>query len=119
LFIPFRPVTVNVIGSVYNSNSFIYKPGKTVGDYLRLAGGATKDGDKGRAFVIRADGSTVSRQAHSKFYFSSFDSLRLMPEDTVVVPEKLDKGATLRGLKDWTQIISQFVLGAAAAKVLF
>lgn len=119
LFIPFRPVTVNVIGAVYNSNSFIYKPGKTVGDYLRLAGGATKDGDKGRAFVIRADGSTVSRQAHSKFYFSSFDSLRLMPEDTVVVPEKLDKGATLRGLKDWTQIISQFVLGAAAAKVLF
>jgi len=119
LFMPFRPVTVNVIGSVYNSNSFIYKPGKTVGDYLRLAGGATKDGDKGRTFVIRADGSTVSRQAHSRLYFSSFDSLRLMPEDTVVVPEKLDKGATLRGLKDWTQIISQFVLGAAAAKVLF
>lgn len=119
LFIPFRPVTVNVIGAVYNSNSFIYKPGKTVGDYLRLAGGSTKDGDKGRTFVIRADGSTVSRQAHSRFYLSSFDSLRLMPEDTVVVPEKLDKGATLRGLKDWTQILSQFVLGAAAAKVLF
>ena len=119
LFIPFRPATVNVIGSVYNSNSFIYKPGKTVGDYLRLAGGTTKNGDKGRTFVIRADGSTVSRQAHTRFYLSSFDSLRLMPEDTIVVPEKLDKGTAIRGFRDWTQIISQFVIGAAAAKVLF
>jgi hypothetical protein len=42
-----------------------------------------------------------------------------MPGDTIVVPEKLDKGATLRGFKDWTLVIGQFVIGAAAAKVLF
>jgi hypothetical protein len=38
---------------------------------------------------------------------------------TIVVPEKLDKGAVLRGFKDWTQIISTFVIGAAAVKVFF
>ena len=119
LLVPFRPATVNVIGAVYNTNSFIYKPGKTFGDYLRLSGGATRNGDKGRSFVIRADGTTVSRYGHSSLFFNNFDSTRLMAGDTIVVPEKLDKGVVLRGFKDWTTIISQFVLGAAAAKVLF
>lgn len=118
LFVPLRPATVNVIGSVYNSNSFIFKPTKTVGDYMRLSGGATRDADKSRSFVIRADGTTVSSQHHSGLFTSSFSQARLMPGDTIIVPERLNKGATLRGIKDWTQIIGQFVLGAAAVKVL-
>lgn len=119
LLVPFRPATVNVIGSVYNTNSFIYKPGKTFGEYLKLAGGATKNGDRGQSFIIRADGTTVSKSGHNGLLVNSFDSTRLMAGDTIVVPEKLDKGATLRAFKDWTQIIGQFVIGAAAAKVLF
>jgi len=119
LLVPFKPATVNVIGSVYNSNSFIFKPGKTVSDYMRLSGGATKNGDKGRSFVIRADGTTLGGNGHNALFLNGFEQARLMPGDTIVVPEKLDKGATLRGFKDWTQIISTFVIGAAAAKVLF
>jgi polysaccharide export outer membrane protein len=119
LFIPFKPATVNVIGSVYNRNAFIYKPGKTVSDYLRLAGGATRDGDKGRSFVLRADGSTVSRQQHNFLLSRDFNTLRLMPGDTIVVPEKLDRGSTFRAIRDWSQVFTQFFLGAAAAKVLF
>ena len=119
LLVPFKPATVNVIGSVYNSNSFIFKPGKTVSDYMRLSGGPTKNGDKGRSFVIRADGTTLSGNGHNALFLNGFEEARLMPGDTIVVPEKLDKGAVLRGFKDWTQIISTFVIGAAAAKVLF
>lgn len=119
LLVPFKPATVSVIGSVYNSNAFIFKPNKTVSDYMRLSGGPTHNGDKGRSFVIRADGTTLSGHGHNGLFVNSFEQARLMPGDTVVVPEKLDKGATLRGFKDWTQIISTFVIGAAAAKVLF
>ncbi|MBZ5523428.1 MAG: SLBB domain-containing protein [Acidobacteriia bacterium] len=119
LFVPFRPATVDVIGSVYNSSAFVFKPGKTVGDYLRISGGITKTGDHGRTFVIRADGSTISGQNHKGLIFNSFSSLRMAPGDTIVVPEKLDRGLLLRGFRDWTQVISQFVIGAAAAKVLF
>ncbi len=118
LLIPYRPATVNVIGSVYSSNSFIFKPGKTFGDYLRLSGGATKNGDKGRAFIIRADGTTIGNENHT-LLANSFQTAHLMPGDTIVIPEKLDKGMVLRGFKDWTQIIGQFIIGAAAAKVLF
>ncbi len=119
LLVPFRPATVNVIGSVYNSNSFIFKQGKNVGEYMRLAGGPTTNGDKGRSFIIRADGTTFSAQGHKGWIANSFYEARLMPGDTIVVPEKLDKGAVLRGLKDWTQIVGTFIIGAAAAKVLF
>jgi protein involved in polysaccharide export with SLBB domain len=117
LLVPFRPATVNVIGSVYNSNSFIFKRGKTVGDYLRIAGGPTRNGDKAHLFVIRADGTTVG--GNNGLFLRPLSESRLMPGDTIVIPEKLDKGVVLRGFKDWTQIVSTFVIGAAAAKVLF
>jgi polysaccharide biosynthesis/export protein len=116
LYIPFRPATVNVIGSVYNSNAFVFEPGQTVSDYLRSAGGVTRDGDKKRSFVIRANGSTFG-SGQRGLLAGSFNNLRLMPGDTLIIPEKLDRGATLRGFKDWSQILSQFALGAAAAFV--
>lgn len=46
-----------------------------------------------------------------------FDTIHLMPGDTVVVPEQLNKGATLRGFKDWSQILGNFGLAAAAINV--
>lgn len=119
LLVPFRPATVNVIGSVYNSSAFMFKPGKNVADYLRLAGGPNRGADKGREFVIRADGSTVSRQQHSALTGRNFDALRLMPGDTIVVPTKLDRGATLRALRDYTTILSQFGIAAAGFRALF
>src|SRR5262245_23835613 len=119
MLVPFRPATVNVIGSVYNSSAFIFKPGKSVSDYLRLAGGPTRSSDKGHAFVVRADGSTVSRQQNSLLTGRKFDSLRLMPGDTIVVPTKLDRGATVRALRDWATILGQLGLAAGGIRTLF
>ena len=119
LMVPFRPATVNVIGSVYNSGAFMYKPGKTVSDYMRLSGGPNRGADKGREFVIRADGSTVSRQQHSALTGRNFEGMRLMPGDTIVVPAKLDRGAALRVLRDYTTILSQFGIAAAGFRAIF
>jgi hypothetical protein len=45
-----------------------------------------------------------------------------MPGDTVVVPAQLDRETrynfVTRVVKDWTQILSNFGLGAAAIKTL-
>jgi polysaccharide export outer membrane protein len=111
--VPSRPATVNLVGAVYNSNSIVFKRGKSVRAYLRLSGGITEEGDKKRIFVVRADGSAIGRQDQRDLL-----SLRLMPGDSVIVPEKLDKGTTIRGLKDWTQVLAQLALGAAAVNVL-
>jgi len=118
LLVPFHPATVNVIGSVYNNGSFLYKPGKTVSDYLRLSGGSRRDGDKRHEFVIRADGSSVSRQQHNALLSRDFNMLKLMPGDTIIVPQKTNSGALLRGLRDWSTLISGFGLTAAAIGTL-
>jgi protein involved in polysaccharide export with SLBB domain len=116
--IPYRPSTVDVLGETYNNNSFLYRPDKRLGDYLKQAGGTTRDADKARIFVIRADGAVLSKQSVSGLWNGGFNSIRLMPGDAIVVPPRLRTGTTLRALKDWTQVFSQFALGVAAVRTI-
>jgi protein involved in polysaccharide export with SLBB domain len=113
LLIPARPATVNVIGAVYNENAHLYRSGKRVSDYLRAAGGTTRQADSGRMFVIRADGSVVGKASTSGWWGSGFDSLRMMPGDSIVVPERLDKSDRGRAIRDWALLASQIALSAA------
>lgn len=116
--VPARPSTVAVVGTVYNENAFIYKDGKKVGDYLSQAGGTTKDADINSLYVIRADGTVISKRQSGGWLTSSFEGVRLMPGDTVVVPENLEKFRFTKELKDWSQVFYQFALGVAGLKVL-
>ena len=86
-------------------------------DYLRAAGGATRDADKSRVFIIRADGSVLPKQGFNPFT-RSFEATRLNPGDSVVVPEALFKTSFIRGLRDWSQVFANFGLAAAAINVL-
>ena len=114
--VPPRPSNVKVVGAVYDQNAFIYENSRKAEDYLQLAGGIARSGDKGHTFIIRADGSVVSRK--SKAARGGLERLSMNPGDTVVVPEVVDKTTLLRGLTDWSAIFGQFALGAAAINVL-
>jgi protein involved in polysaccharide export with SLBB domain len=116
--IPRVPSTVSVNGAVYNQNSFLYDPHRRLGDYLRLAGGANRDADKNRAYVVRAGGAVISKQYSSSLRGNSFDSVRLYPGDTIVIPLNLDKGKTLRTIVDIAQIVGQFGIAIAAANTV-
>jgi protein involved in polysaccharide export with SLBB domain len=116
--VPNRPSFVNVVGSVYNGTSFLHREDRRLGDYLREAGGATRTGDTRHIFLIRADGSVVSKSRANGLLTQSFEGLRLNPGDTIVVPDQINKTTFLKGLKDWSQVIAQFGLGAAAINVL-
>lgn len=118
LIIPARPSTVNVVGSVYNQNSFVYERRRAVGAYLMLAGGSTGDADGRHAFIIRADGSVVSRQSSIGIFGNTFESLPLDPGDTVVIPEKVPRPTILRDLVNYTAIFSNAAFGAAAIAIL-
>lgn len=118
--VPRVPLTVIVDGAVYNQNSFLYDPHRRLGDYVRLAGGANRDADKKRAYVIRAGGSVISKQYSSSLLRGNeFDSLQLYPGDTVVIPLNLDKGKGLRTFVDIAQIVGQFGIAIAATNTLF
>jgi polysaccharide export outer membrane protein len=114
--VPPRPSNVKVVGAVYDQNAFIFESSRKAEDYLQLAGGIARSGDSRHTFIIRADGSVVSRR--SKAARGGLERLSMNPGDTVVVPEIVDKTTLLRGLTDWSAIFGQFALGAAAINVL-
>ena len=117
LLVPPRPSTVSVFGSVYNQNSYIFTQGKRVSDYLSQAGGPTNDADKSSLYVLRADGSVISKQ-QGGWFGRGFNGERINPGDAIIVPEDLEKVSWIREFKDWTQIFYQFALGAVGLKVL-
>lgn len=116
--VPAIPATVNVVGAVYDQNSFLYSKRFRVGDYLRLAGGENRDADRRHEFLIRADGSVVSRVNSHTIFGNDFRSLPVYPGDTVVVPEKLYKPSKLLGVLQYSQLFSQLALGAASINVI-
>lgn len=118
LVVPARPDFVHVLGSVNTESSLIWQPGRTVQNYLDLAG-LTSGADKDELFVIRADGSVLSDADH---WFNRITSTKVLAGDLIVLPEKTDHesgwSVFTRNAKDITQIIYQFSLGAAALKTL-
>jgi protein involved in polysaccharide export with SLBB domain len=117
-YIPQRLSTVQVAGAVYNANAFRHEPNKRLVAYLDDAGGATRDADRNRIFVVRADGTVVSRQAHHAYSHGSFEKMKLLPGDAIVVPEKFRVSNKLNGILQVTQFMSQTALTAAALSVI-
>ena len=120
LYVPARPTTVGVFGSVFNAGSYLYAQGRQVVDFVSLAGGPTRGADTGSTFVLRANGSVVSARQRSNWlgFSGSIDRVDALAGDTVFVPEEINKSTWTQDLKEWSQIFFQFGLGAAAIKTL-
>lgn len=120
VYVPARPTTVSVFGSVFNSGAFLLESGRTVGDVLNLAGGPTRGSDPGSTFVLRPNGSVLSQLQRSSFFglVGGVTKIKAEPGDTVFVPEMMNKTTWTQDLKEWTQIMYQFGIGAAALKTL-
>jgi protein involved in polysaccharide export with SLBB domain len=120
LVVPSKPAFVHVFGSVNVEASPLWRPNSRVKDYLKLAG-TTADADLDNAFVLRVDGTVVSADSQG-WFFGKIGGLEVMPGDTIVVPEKVDKLTAwtrfTQGAREWTQILANFGLGAAAVKTL-
>ena len=120
--VPPRPGFVTVAGAVVNSNAFLWKAGRTAGEYLRQAG-ADEAADPSNMFILRADG-TVSHAGDKRGWFSRNDlqSQVMQPGDALIVPNQLDfetwGRAFVRNLKDFAQIFSGFGIGIAALRTL-
>nr|WP_315229904.1 SLBB domain-containing protein [uncultured Limnohabitans sp.] len=118
LVVPSRPDFVYVFGSVNTESALLYKADQSVEQYLKVAG-VSQSADRDGVILIRADGSAVTS---SGSWGNPVLSTKVMPGDTIVMPEKLDREAGwsffIRNTKDITQILYQLGLGAAAYKTL-
>jgi polysaccharide biosynthesis/export protein len=122
IVVPTRPGFVTVAGAVVSNNALLWRQERTVAQYIALAG-LDEAAEPAHMFVLRADGTVITNAQRSGFLgMGSLQSMRLSPGDTVVIPNKLDYEtwghALVRNLKDWSQILSQFGLGAAAIQSL-
>ncbi|MBQ5963381.1 SLBB domain-containing protein [Massilia sp. ZL223] len=119
LVIPARPAFVHVFGAVNAEASPLWRPNSRVKDYLELAG-VTSEADVANTFIMRIDGTVVSRDSGG--FFGGIGGLEVMPGDSIVIPEKFDKETAwtkfTQGTREWAQIFANFGLGAAAIKTL-
>jgi hypothetical protein len=128
LFVPTRSDAVNVAGSVMTQGSFLFVPGKGYKQYIDLAGGYSENADKDNVYVIKADGTARRAKGmvawsdtRSQWEITAFgeQSNVLEPGDSVIVPEKLERIAWLRELKDITQILMNSAVVAGVVINMF
>ncbi len=124
LKIPENPKSVTVLGQVYNPTSMTYSPGKPVAYYLGQVGGLKKTAEEDEMFIVRANGTVVSKQQGGmgikwdsenwRWVVGGFNVTELYPGDTVLVPEEVKSTDWMREMKDISTVIYQMALGAAA-----
>lgn len=98
LEIPKIPSSVALLGEVYTSQSILYQKGKTVSYFLSQVGGPTEKANTEEIYLVRADGTTISRlQGRSwnpdsfGWFTPSFMNIKVEPGDTIVVPAQIEK----------------------------
>lgn len=100
LLVPRLTQEVTVIGEVQSPTSHLYRGRLDSDDYIRLSGGVTQRADKGRTYVVRADGSVISG---GTLWFTPGSNIDIEPGDTIVVPLDAER---MRALPLWTAVTS-------------
>ncbi|MBL4297097.1 SLBB domain-containing protein [Vibrio fluvialis] len=104
LYVPTFRNTVSIMGEVQVPVTYLLDNSLDVEDYISKAGGAKKQADEDRIFVIRADGSVF--MPTSSYWFGSHHP-DLEAGDTIVVPLDTDYRDALNIWTAATQILYQ------------
>jgi hypothetical protein len=93
-----------------------------------MAGGSTEIADEKEIYVIKVNGGAVSRKGFSwlgagwdgtkyAYHPGGLKSMTLDPGDTIVVPERLERIAWLKEIKDIAVIMGQIALTAGVVLI--
>ena len=98
IVVPKRPSFVVVQGEVYNPGAFSHED-KKIDDYIEIAGGYTHFADQDRRFIIKANGTAVTK---------NLDDVRIDPGDLIIIPAKIkeDKTTASSVIRDVTSILA-------------
>ncbi|TOD59914.1 SLBB domain-containing protein [Vibrio parahaemolyticus] len=113
LFVPTFRNTVSIMGEVQVPITYLLDNKLDVNDYLNKAGGAKKQADEDRIFVVRADGSVY--KPSSGYWFGN-NKEGLKAGDTIVVPIDTDYRDALSTWTAATQILYQTGVAINALK---
>ena len=110
LLVPRVAQEVTVIGEVQSATSHLYTKDLDRDDYIAMSGGLTPRADDDHIYVVRADGSVVTRSGNA--WFSG--GVDIQSGDTIVAPLDTER---MRPLPFWiavTTIIYNLSIAAAA-----
>lgn len=113
LFIGPFPSTVMVTGEVGRTVLLLHRPGRSMHDYIAMAGGPTAKGDLKRATVEDLAG-TVRTSRRVLFVRTSPP---VTPGSKIVVPAKLDDGVSVRDVVNGTLQYASMLASLALAFV--
>ena len=83
IYIPSRPESVEIMGAVMAERSLLWTEGRSVEQYIDMAGGKTQNARRNAVTLIRPDGSVMSA--------NRYPSPSVMPGDTIYVEEETNK----------------------------
>jgi polysaccharide biosynthesis/export protein len=116
LVIPKVKQEVTVIGEVQNTTSHLYRANLTRDDYIGLSGGLTRKADRGRIYIVRADGSVVSSE--NSGWFRRGAMVAVKPGDTIVAPLDTERLPPLPLWQAVTGILYNVAIAVAAVNSL-
>ena len=126
-----KPDFVNVLGEVYNPTALFAEKDKSVGYYLNLIGGPTDTAEKGQIYLFKANGSITSKSQtgflglaswnpeNHRWTMGGFESIKIDPGDTIIVPKQVEKYPWLKVTKDITEILYQIAVAAGVIIVAY
>jgi polysaccharide export outer membrane protein len=126
-----RPDYVNVLGEVYNPTALLVEQDRRVDYYLNLVGGATETADKDQIYLVKANGTVISKSQEGflglanwdaenhRWALGSFESTKVNAGDTIIVPKKVEKYPWLRVVKSVTEIMYHIAVAAGVIIVAY
>lgn len=113
VFVPPRATSVGVFGAVYRPASFqlVESDRRRIRDYIEQAGGTLRAADKGDIFLVRANGSVLTRKEGAL-------RARALPGDVVFVPIQTNRVDVFARIAQLTSILFQVGLAAATIQAI-
>ncbi len=119
LSIPTISQEVTVIGEVYHPTSHLYNDNYNIDDYVVSSGGLKKSGDYPSIYVIKSNGSVVTkRNLGGSFFRNTSGVANIAAGDTIVVPIDTERETNSEAWVKYTSIASQFAISLASFKTL-
>ena len=109
LLVPKKTQEITILGEVQSPTSHVYQGGLTRDDYIAKSGGITQKADRGRIYVVRANGDVISGERHG--WFRRSHDIEIHPGDTIVVPLDTEH---VRALPLW-QAVTTIIYNLAVA----
>ncbi len=111
LIVPSQKQEVTVIGEVQTTTSHLYRSALQRDDYISMSGGTTRKADRGKIYVVRADGSVMAQRGG---LLRRNYNVAMQPGDTIVVPMDTERMPKLPFWQAVTQIVYNLAVSVAA-----